>query len=452
MRRRDILFGLFAAIVATANATSPSSEERPLRIDLPTTLELAGARNLDIQIARERVNEAAANREAALLLFAPVLHVGIGYTQHDNFIQDITGNVIPVDKKAGTAGATLDGEVDLGDALYKNLAARQFQRASEFGLASERQNAVYAAAIVFFELAKAQSAETVFKASLAISEDYLRQLKAAVSAGIAFKGDQLRAEVQVENDQLAIRRATEQRQRAGARLIELLHLDPAIELNAVTAAAPLQFVSAEEPLKNVLTRAFACRPELKQRAAELAAAKDARNGALYGPLFPTVQGLVFTGGIAGGPDGGESHSGSSQDYQATLGWKIGPGGLFDFSRIDAATAKLAVASANSQKTADAVGHSVAEGYYAVHSLTDQITILTRQIHAAKETLRLAMERKEFAVGNVLETIQSAQDLERVRLQYVEAIAELNISEYTLLQAVGATPNEHSKAAARPPLR
>jgi len=43
-------------------------ENRPgiSRIDLPTVLRLAHARNLDIQIARERLAEAEANRAAAI--------------------------------------------------------------------------------------------------------------------------------------------------------------------------------------------------------------------------------------------------------------------------------------------------------------------------------------------------------------------------------------------------
>jgi len=42
-------------------------------IDLPTVLRLAGAQNLDVQIARERLNEAQASRETALEQFVPSL-------------------------------------------------------------------------------------------------------------------------------------------------------------------------------------------------------------------------------------------------------------------------------------------------------------------------------------------------------------------------------------------
>src|SRR4051794_18611812 len=56
-------------------------------IDLATTLRLANARNLDIQIARQRVAEAKATHESTLLQFLPWLSPGISYRRHDDLIQ-----------------------------------------------------------------------------------------------------------------------------------------------------------------------------------------------------------------------------------------------------------------------------------------------------------------------------------------------------------------------------
>src|SRR5213075_2816347 len=90
-------------------------------IDLPTALRLAGAQNLDIQIARERVAEARANDESALWQFFPSLTAGVSYRQHDNLLQDIDGNIISVHKDSYTIGPTFVAQVDLGDAIYRKL-------------------------------------------------------------------------------------------------------------------------------------------------------------------------------------------------------------------------------------------------------------------------------------------------------------------------------------------
>jgi outer membrane protein TolC len=56
--------------------------------------------------------------------------------------------------------------------------------------------------------------------------------------------------------------------------------------------------------------------------------------------------------------------------------------------------------------------------------------------AAEESLHLAQQRKEFAVGVVLETIQAEQDLTRARLDYLKTVADFNRAQYFLRKATG----------------
>ena len=60
----------------------------------------------------------------------------------------------------------------------------------------------------------------------------------------------------------------------------------------------------------------------------------------------------------------------------------------------------------------------------------------RAVEAAAETLRLTQQRKEFAVGVVLENIQAEQELTRARLDYLAAAAEFNKAQYALSRAIG----------------
>src|SRR5947208_869630 len=73
-------------------------------IDLPTVLQLAGARSLDIQVAREKLAEAEANRESLFWQFFPSITPGVGYRRHDNLIQDVQGNIIDVNKDSFVVG------------------------------------------------------------------------------------------------------------------------------------------------------------------------------------------------------------------------------------------------------------------------------------------------------------------------------------------------------------
>ena len=62
---------LTAAGLALASSVRAQETNSVSRIDLPTALRLAGAQNLDVQIAREKLREAKANHQSAVTQFFP---------------------------------------------------------------------------------------------------------------------------------------------------------------------------------------------------------------------------------------------------------------------------------------------------------------------------------------------------------------------------------------------
>jgi hypothetical protein len=61
-----------------------------------------------------------------------------------------------VNKKSYAPGGALVAQLDLGDAIYRKLAAKQIERAADHALEAQRQDSVPAAARCF-ELALAQA-------------------------------------------------------------------------------------------------------------------------------------------------------------------------------------------------------------------------------------------------------------------------------------------------------
>ena len=109
--------GVWLAVGFTGWAAEAAATH-PLPIDLPTALRLAGAQNLEVQIAHERVAQAEAAEEQARLQFFPWLAPGIAYRRHDDRIQDVAGNIISADKQSLSPGAAVSAQLDLGVALY----------------------------------------------------------------------------------------------------------------------------------------------------------------------------------------------------------------------------------------------------------------------------------------------------------------------------------------------
>src|SRR5947207_11962631 len=313
-------------------------------IDLPTALRLANAQNLDIQIARERLKEAKANHESAVELFFPWVAPGAVYRRHENRIQDVVGNIIDADKQSYPVGGAITAQMDLGDAVYKTLAAKQLVHAAGHALESQRQDSTLAAAQGYYDLAKAKAIVDVVKEALSISQDYQNQLHDAVAAGIAFKGDELRVQTQTERYQIALRQALEHQRVSAARLAQILHLDSSVELVPQdTDLVPLALVETNAPLDSLVQQALSSRPEVKQSQALVAAAREAKNGAVYGPLIPSVGAQAFGGGLGGGKNDSTGNFGGSEDYFVGIGWRIGPGGLFDSGRVHASTSRLETA-------------------------------------------------------------------------------------------------------------
>jgi outer membrane protein TolC len=408
---------------------------------LPTALRLAGAQNLDVQIARERLTEAKANHQSAVAQFFPWLSPGVIYRQHDDKLQDVQGNIIDVHKYSYAPGGTVGVQLDVGDAIYKSLAAKQLARAADHALEAQRQDSVLAAAQGYFELALAQNAVGVADEAVRISGDYETQLGSAVEAGIAFKGDLLRARVQAERNRLGLRQTKEQQRIAAARLAQVLRLDATVALVAQDAElAPLTLIETNAALDALVSQTLASRSELKQSQALIFAARDAKNGAVYGPLIPSLGAQGFWGGLGGGRDGVPDTFGGQQDYLVGASWRIGPGGLFDFGRKRSAESRLSIAKLSSDKLLDDLTRQVVEAFTRWQSLADQLNTVKRALAAAEEGLRLAQQRKEFAVGIVLETIQAEQDLTRARLDYLKTVADFDKAQYTLSHATGRLGN------------
>jgi outer membrane protein TolC len=271
-----------------------------------------------------------------------------------------------------------------------------------------------------------------------ISTNYETQLQHALDAGLAFKGDLLRASVEAEHNRLALRQAVEQQEVAAARLAQTLHLDPAVALVARDISLePLALFATNVSLRSLVHQAVSLRPELKQTQALAEAAREDKNGTIYGPLVPSIVGGAFFGGLGGGVGTDWSNFGDQQDYFVGVGWRIGPGGMFDLGRQRAAKARLGSARTALDKIHDEIVRQVVEVFARVRSQYEQISTSKRALSAAEEGLRLARQRQEFGVGIVLENIVAEQDLTRARNDYLKAVAEFNKAQYELSKATGA---------------
>jgi outer membrane protein TolC len=442
MKRFSQYFRLLGcALLLSSNAIGqevnlPKSGEAYV-IDLPTVLRLANVQNLDVQIARERLNEARANETSATWQFFPSVSPGVTYKKHEGRVQSVEGDVFDASKGSLAPGITIAAEVDIGEAYYRRLAALQETKAASEGIKAQQLESALSAAQSYFDLLFTQAAADVARDAIRISSNYLAQIEQAVEAGVAFRGDALRVAVQSERYGLRLRQTLEERRVAAVRLAESLNLNPAIDLVPEKAdLVPIELVDSNVALKALVADALANRPDLRQNEATLAAARENQKGAIYGPMVPTIGAQIFEGGLGGGTGGNLNNWGAQHDYVLGLSWRLGPGGMFDSGRTRAAEARVKTAALTLEKVQDQIAIQVVEATFRVNSLRDQIAVAKRVVKVSEDGFRLALERKEFSVGIVLETIETEQDLTQAKFDYLKTIADFNKAQYALARAIG----------------
>ena len=430
------------ALLASAHQSARAQTATPSTypIDLPTALRLADAQNLDVQVARERVKEALANRTSAIEQFIPWLAPGVTWHRRDGVAQASPSGIIGnADYVGYSPGIGLNAQSALGDAIYNSLATKQLVRASNEGLAALRLEAAGQAANGYLDLVKAKALVDVVRDALATSQDYQKQLHDAVEIGIAFKGDELRVQAQSQHYQVQLRQALSQQRVAAVDLARILHLDASVDLVPQGGdLVPIVLFDSTTSVESLISRAVQSRPELKQSEALIAAGKTARDAALYGPLVPTVGAQFFGGWLGGGPDSASRRVASMRDYALAITWRIGPGGLLDRGRLDASKAQLTARELNATKLKDGIAAEVVADLTRIRSLSDQIALSELALGTASQALQLTRARKQFGVGIVLEDIQAQQAVTQARSDYITAIAEFNKAQYALNKAVGST--------------
>src|SRR5207244_8278119 len=123
---------------------------------LPTALQLAGIRPIDIALASERIRLEAAALERAQVLWLPTVYLGVDYFRHDGQIQNVEGNVFGTSKSAFMVGAGPSAVFAITDALFAPLAARQDLRARDAALQAARNDSLLAVAEAYVNVQQAR--------------------------------------------------------------------------------------------------------------------------------------------------------------------------------------------------------------------------------------------------------------------------------------------------------
>jgi outer membrane protein TolC len=257
----------------------------------------------------------------------------------------------------------------------------------------------------FFDLLRAQAALEVGEESKTLAADYETQVTAAVAAGVAFEANQYRAQAQALRHELATR-------------------------------VPLEYVAPSAVLGGQVRRALDKCPELRSREALLEAARADTEATTKAPLIPDLSLRATTGGLGGGKNGNSGSFDDSSEFMLGVGWRIGPGGLFDHARTASARAAEASEDILLEKARPRITSEVLEAMARVRSVDARLVIVGKLLEATEKSYQLSLDRGSTGVGGVLETLRSEEDLSFARLAWFELVTEYHKAQLALRRACG----------------
>lgn len=402
-------------------------------IDLTAAFRLAGAHNLAIAEAEARVREASGEALTAYERFLPSLSGEFLLAKHEGRLQATDGFMPDVDKQFNRIGGHLYARWDLNNALFSVLAARRRHRAAAQTLEAATDSALMNVADAYFDLVFADAALRMGRRAVAISTDLTEQTARSVDDGVGFKVDLLRARSQLAHDRLALHHARETMATASAHLGRLLSLEESVELSPLdTTLAVLALIDTTDGLDHWLSESALFHPAIGAGIAARDAARWEKRQAIWGPLFPEVEGHAYFMQM----DTTLSNLRRSRDYTLSVKWTLGPGGLFDFGRIRTRSARATIAAIRLEAAADAVAESVIRSYSRLRERGAMVDIAEGGLQDALQTYELASGRRALGIAIALEVIDAAETLMRAEGDYARAVTDYNRAQVEALAALG----------------
>jgi outer membrane protein TolC len=429
---------------------SEANDPQPLAIDLPTSLRLADASNLQMAFAREQVSLALSRVDQANALWLPSVQTGGSYSHHDGAIQQIQGQQITTSRSgfnaglgAGAYGTTtptvpgLYANFGLADALFEPLAAKRLARATDRAATTVTNDTLFRVTLAYIELLRASEEMAISQATRRDAQYLADVTKVYSETGQGLPSDANRARTELTVRLNEVRRSREAQRVSSARLAQLLRLDPTVMLRpADPVVVPIEIMPFDAPVKELVVQALSRRPELAENRELVDEAIVRLRREQTAVLFPSIimGGSYF--GMGAGMNEQLAPFHDRLDLDAIAYWQVRNLGFGEAAARRGAKANVGAARFRLLALMDQVAREVVEAHAQVQERKDQISTAKLGIEAAAESQQQNLDRIEQAKGLPIEVLQAIQALAQARREYLRTIVDYNVAQFTLYRAVG----------------
>ncbi len=404
-----------------------------ITVDLPAVLELAGAHDLEIAYARQRIMELKASEDAARYRFFPTLLPGASFQHLHGSYMETEGNFLDVTRQQTIVGTRALLILKLGEAIFDLRATSMDRSAGEFAADQTRHRGLLRAVTTYYELVSAVQEVQIAEEALEFSQANLAYHESRERQGFGVPVDVRRGEARVEADRVAVSDSELRFRAVSAELALQLRLNPKVTLYpGDKELEPVALVPQDQSVDQLISKALAENPALQAADRMLLASESRLNAAHYGWLIPNVvaRGNLDERGVNPGSFHYEAAVAVGLVWELSLGQ--GAQGRGALARRNQAAIQLA-------QTRERLVKNVVLLKGELDLDMSRIEASGRRVIAGDAALKLAESRMRAGTGLFLEVLDARIDLTEAKLSRLHAITDFNQNQATLLVLTGADP-------------
>ena len=437
----------------------PGASDKPLPINLPTALQLANVRPIDIALASERIRLAVAQLDRARVLWLPTINLGVEYSRHDGQIQETPGKVFGTSRSSFQLGAGPVAVFAVTDAIFAPLAERQVVRVREAALQTAQNDSLLAVAEAYFNVQQARGELAGAVDAAHRAEEVVRRTEklAAGGEGILAEVDVVRARTEFARRDQALDTARERWRVASADLVRVLRLDPSALVEPLEVPhLRVTLIALDKPVDDLIPVALTSRPELAAQQALVQATLVRLRQERLRPVIPSVLlrgastnpslGTLAGGYFGGGMNDKLSNFGARSDFDIQVLWEIQNLGFGNRALVDQRRAENRLSVLDLFRLQDQVAAEVAQAYAQARSAASRLGKAERGLQDAALSANKNFEglgQTKTAGGKVIvlvirpqEVVAAIQALAQAYNDYYGAGADYNRAQFRLYRALG----------------
>lgn len=415
-----------------------------LAIDLPAVAQVALEKNIDIQQARQRVENARGKLESSVGAAFPTIAPAALFENVDGTVRAVKGDLVSAGFHTFQPYVFVQWVLNPGKIYYDILASRKRLASNQYQEDAVRMEALRTAGVQYHELILAQARVDDAYRTLAEFDELVRMAESRLKAGAGIPADSFRARAELAARRQELILALKAFYDASVALSLTLDMDAKVTLvPKAESVPPLELLRSNFEIDDLLALAVEYRPDLKGVRVLIEAAHADKKSTFWGNLGPQTQLSVQEGGIMGAADkitvnGATANRKFGLDQQtrftASAAWKFG---LSTFGEIKSAKAAQQQAILEAQKKLDQVRAEVVRSLEDSKAQQQVLPLAQEQVKSAEEALRLSESGFKNGAATSLDVLHAQGLLARGRLRYAESVCRYNAAQINLLAAIGA---------------